>query len=109
LTKRLLKKNTSSYQEDLIKSLSEKTEAAHYLQAAFDKFQMDGDIKMLLQAFRTIAEAQGGLAKLADKTNLNRQSLYKTLSEHGNPKLKTLGLILKGLGFHIIIEPGEDI
>lgn len=103
-----LTQNTDSYQEALIQSLKERNEAAAYLQVALDEYQADGDAKSLLVAFRNVAEAYGGVGQLAKKTNLNRQSLYRTLSSEGNPKLQTLGLILKGLGFHLVIEPDKS-
>ncbi|HEX2977547.1 MAG TPA: hypothetical protein VHO47_00275 [Candidatus Babeliales bacterium] len=46
--------------------------------------------KLLLLAIKNIVEAQGGIAQLAKKTGLGRESLYKTLSTKGNPKLSTL-------------------
>lgn len=55
-------------------------------------------------ALRHVAEAQGGLGKLSKKTHLNRESLYKTLSSKGNPKLQTIGILLKGLGFEFFIK-----
>ena len=103
-TKRIIEQ-TSNYEDVLIHSLRNKKEATAYLQIALDEYQDDGDIAALLLALRHVTEAQGGITALADKTQLNRQSLYKTLSRQGNPKLKTLGILLKGLGFHLAIEP----
>ena len=45
------------------------------------------------------------MTKLAKTTKLNRQNLYKILSEKGNPRLDNFGTILKGLGFKLSIEP----
>lgn len=56
-------------------------------------------------ALRNIAEAQGGIGELAKKTKLNRQNLYHTLSDKGNPRLNTLSLLIKAMGFHLSIEP----
>lgn len=99
-----VKKLTGSYEEWLIESLRDKQEAAVYLQVAFEEFQKDGDIEALLLALRYVAEAQGGLGRLARKTHLNRESLYKTLSKKGNPKLETVGLLLKALGFQFSVK-----
>jgi len=41
-------------------------------------------------------------------TNLNRQSMYKTLSEEGNPRLSNLITILKAIGIKLTFHPGED-
>lgn len=101
---RKIKRFTGSYDEWLIESLHNKEEAAVFLQVAFEEFQNDGDIEALLLSLRYVAEAQGGLGRLARKTHLNRESLYKTLSKKGNPKLQTVGLLLKGLGFQFSVK-----
>ena len=109
MNKQKLLDNTSSYQENLLNSLRDSNEAAAYLQAAFDEFQLDNDFQAFLLALRNVTNAQGGIAELAKKTNLNRQSLYKTLSNTGNPKLETFGTIMKGLGFTISIKPDDQV
>lgn len=98
---------TGDYETWLISSLKNKKRATIYLQVALDEYQQDGDMQVLLIAFRHVAQAQGGIAKLAEKTSLNRESLYKTLSKKGNPKLQTLGMLLQGLGFHLTIAPNK--
>jgi probable addiction module antidote protein len=104
MTKHKIQQITGNYEEWLIHSLENKKEAATYLQVALDEYQKDGDLEAFLLALRHVAEAQGGLGKLAKKTHLNRESLYKTLSKKGNPKLQTIGILLKGLGFEFSIK-----
>lgn len=105
MKKNKAKKLTSCYEEWLIESLKNKREAATYLQIALNEYQKDGNAEAFLLALRDVAKAQGGLNKLSKNTNLNRESLYKTLSSKGNPKFQTIGLLLKNLGFHLIIKP----
>jgi probable addiction module antidote protein len=50
-----------------------------------------------------VAEAQGGVAQLAEKAKLNRESLYKILSESGNPELRSLDALLHALGFRLAV------
>lgn len=104
MTKRKIKKITGDYNEWLIHSLKNKKEAGAYLQVALEEYQKDGHLEAFLLALRHVAEAQGGISKLSKKTHLNRESLYKTLSSKGNPKLQTIGLLLKGLGFEFFIK-----
>ena len=104
MTKRKIRENTGNYEEWLITSLKNKKEAVAYLQVALEEYQNDGDLEAFLMALRHVAEAQGGLGKLSKKTHLNRESLYKTLSSKGNPKLQTIGILLKGLGFEFSIK-----
>ncbi len=59
----------------------------------------DEDPRIILKMLRHVAEAEGGMGKLAKNTQLNRQSLYKTLSGTGNPEYATISRILKGLGY----------
>ena len=95
-----MKKSTKSYQEDLLKRLQDPDYAAEYLNAAL----IDEDPAVFLTALKDIADAQGiSVAKIAKKTHLNRESLYRTLSEKGNPRLHTLCLILDALGLHLSV------
>lgn len=98
-------KNTTSYHDELIKSLKKPKEANLYLRLAMEEYHEDGDTEALLVALRNIAEAKGGMSKLARKTHLNRQNLYQVLSKEGNPTLDTFDLILKGLGYRLAIQP----
>jgi len=77
-----------------------KTEnAAAYVEAAIE----EGDPAFLLQALRDIAEAHGGVARIAEKTGLNREALYRTLSSRGNPQLKSLTAILDATGLRLSV------
>jgi probable addiction module antidote protein len=107
MSKAKILKNTISYHDELIESLRNPKEADLYLRIAMEEYQEDGDTDALLVALRNIAEARGGMSRLAKKTHLNRQSLYHVLSEKGNPTLDTFGLILKGLGYKLSIQPDD--
>ena len=79
--------------------------AASYLQEALD----DGDQGVLLLALRRIADARGGMAKLAQATGLSREALYRTLSASGNPRLATLAAILAATGLRLTIAPAKPL
>jgi len=64
--------------------------AAAYLSIA----AKDDDPAAFLQALRSVTEAIGGVSRIAERTGLNRQQLYRTLSKHGNPELRSLTKIL---------------
>ncbi len=91
------------YQPELIQSLRAPRHAAAYLNAALE----EGDPEVFLLALRNVAEAQGGIAQLADRANLNRENLYRMLSERGNPELRSVDAILHALGFRLAIELEE--
>jgi probable addiction module antidote protein len=96
--------NTGDVHQLLIDSLKEPENAKMYLSVALEEYQEDDDAEAFLLALRNVAEAKGGLGKLAKDTKLNRQNLYRTLSSKGNPGIITLGKILKALGFQFSIE-----
>jgi probable addiction module antidote protein len=64
----------------------------------------DGDTRALPLALRTAAKVLG-MAELARRTGLNRETLYRTLSENGNPRLDTLAAILDAFGLRLAVEP----
>lgn len=51
-----------------------------------------------------IRARNGGLAVLAEAAHLNREHLYRMLSENGNPELRSLEAVLDALGFRLSIE-----
>ena len=67
----------------------------------------DGDARAVPVALRTVAEALGGMGLLAEKTGLSRETLYRTLSERGNPRLDTLAAILAAFGLRLSIQPAK--
>jgi probable addiction module antidote protein len=58
-------------------------------------------------ALRNVADANGGVGKLSEISNLARESLYKTLSQSGDsrPYFSTIQQILTALGFELSITP----
>ena len=86
----------------LLNRLQDPATAAAYLNAAVE----EDDPGAFLQALRNVTEARGGVARIADLTGLNRQQLYRTLSENGNPELRSLSKILgvSGLRFAVVAK-----
>lgn len=86
-------------------------EAERYLQtpemiAGFvEEAIADGDARFVPIALRTATAAIGGMAVLAERTGLSRETLYRTLSKNGNPRLDTLAAILGAFGLRLSVEP----
>jgi probable addiction module antidote protein len=80
--------------------LRSKAEIAAYVEAVLE----DGDTRAIPVALRTVAEAGGGMAALANKTKLSRETLYRTLSDRGNPRLDTLTAILAAYGMRLSVR-----
>jgi probable addiction module antidote protein len=96
------RKASTSHNEAMIKSLRADPEfAAEYLQAALEA---DDDPQVLLMALRRVAEARGGLAKVAKLAGIERESLYRALSPRGNPRLSTLVAVTKAVGLRLTVE-----
>lgn len=91
-------KRTADYHSWLIKKLVEPREAERYLKVA-----MEDSPEMFLKALRNVAEAHK-MAKVAERAGVNRESLYKTLSEDGNPRYGTLNSILQSLGIELTVK-----
>lgn len=94
----------TSYQKDLIESLKDPCEASAYLNAAIE----EGDYPVFLLALRNVAEANGGMAALAAKTRLSRESLYRMLSKQGNPEIRSLNVVLQAMGLRLAVEPEQQ-
>ena len=75
--------------------------AAAYLDAVL----ADGDQEEFLLALRRLSDASGGVQSVAAKARLNPTSLYRALSAHGNPELKSMRAVLRALGLRLSIEP----
>jgi probable addiction module antidote protein len=94
------KVSATPYRDELLKSLKDPEEAAHYLSACLQ----DEDPRVFLMALRDVADAHGGMGILSRDTHLNRESLYRMLSRSGNPSLETLTAVLRAVGLRLSIE-----
>jgi probable addiction module antidote protein len=84
---------------DVVGHLKSPEDQAAYLEAAFE----DGDPDLIVAAIGDIARAQG-IAKIAEATNLSRETLYKAFKPGGNPTLGTLTSVMRELGFRLTAE-----
>lgn len=91
-------KRTKDYHAWLIKRLEEPREAERYLKVA-----LEDSPEMFLKALRNVAEARK-MAKVAEGAGVNRESLYRTLSEDGNPRYDTLNSILMALDIELTVK-----
>ncbi|MCW5777688.1 MAG: putative addiction module antidote protein [Phycisphaeraceae bacterium] len=97
-------RNSIPHEEALIKELRDDPEyAAEYLKAAMED---SDEPKVLLVALRQIARAQG-VAKVAKRAHIERESLYRALSPNGNPRFSTIVAITKALGLTLTVEPAR--
>ncbi len=81
--------------------LKTKKDVVAYLNAALE----DGEPAMLLEALRNVAQTRGGMAALAKAAGVSRESLYRTLSRRGNPKIDTVMELMRALGLKFTVAP----
>ena len=87
------------YKDGLFEDLRDPEFAVAYLNAALEEDTPD----VFLLHLRDVAEAWGGLGKLAAETQLAREALYRMLSAQGNPQLASLDKILHALGLRLAV------
>ena len=73
---------------------------AEYLTIALE----DSDPQAFLTAVRDVAKARG-IATVAAKAGLGRESLYKTLKQGAQPRFDTVRRLLEALGVRLEVEP----
>jgi probable addiction module antidote protein len=95
------RKPSTSHDDAMIRRLrSNPAFATEYLKAALED---DDEPRVLLIALRHLAQARG-IAKVAKAAGIERESLYRALSVHGNPRLSTLVAVIKAIGLRLTVE-----
>jgi probable addiction module antidote protein len=95
-TKQVTKVKTSSY--DVAEHLRTPQEMAAYLDAWLD--EAPDDISGIARALGDIARAKG-MSQVAKEAGLSRESLYRALSEGGNPSFATVLKVARALGVRL--------
>ncbi len=60
----------------------------------------EGDTEELMRAIGYVAKAQG-MAQIAQKTGLGRESLYKTFREGSKPQFETVMKVVNAIGINL--------
>lgn len=94
--------SVASYDQWARSTLAADTELTNqYLREVLE--QSDTPEELLL-GLRRIAEAQG-MSRVAEAAGLSRESLYRSLSAAGNPRLSTLVAVLRVAGLKLTVRP----
>jgi probable addiction module antidote protein len=95
-------RTSAAHDEMMMKELRRSQKfAVEYLKMAMDDTDQP---QVLLIALRRVAEARGGIAKIAKAAGIERESLYRALSRRGNPRLSTLFAVTKAMGLTLTVE-----
>jgi len=68
-----------------------------------------GDEGDVMYALRAICDARAGVANVATATGLSRETLYRTLSRNGNPRLSTLLALMRASGLRLRVERADSL
>ncbi len=98
-------KRYRSYKEHLIERLKKPEQASAYLNAALEETFETKDPGIFQLAVRDVVEAHGGMAEIAAKVEVSRESFYRSLSKKGNPRFSTLITAIKACGLDIGFSP----
>jgi probable addiction module antidote protein len=85
---------------DVVDHLRSPEEMAAYLDAWFEEFP--DDVSGIARAVGDIARAKG-MTQVAQDAGLSRESLYRALSEEGNPSLATILKVLGAVGLKLSV------
>jgi probable addiction module antidote protein len=89
---------TSSYREALLESLVDPREAVRYLNAVLKDYP-----EGFLKALRNVAQARQ-MSQVAEVAGIQRESLYRALSDGGNPTFETFTSVLAALDLRMTIS-----
>lgn len=84
---------------DSAEYLKTEEDIALYLQACFE--EAGDDAAFIAKALGTIARARSIMTQLAKDTGLGRESLYKALSDDGNPSFAAILKVINALGLKL--------
>ena len=98
--KKTLRPKISPY--DVSEHLRTPEEMAAYLDAWLD--EAADDVSGIARALGDIARAKG-MSEVAREAGLSRESLYRALSEGGNPSFATVLKVARALGVRLHAQP----
>ena len=98
-----MKVKTKTIAYDVAEQLRTPEEMAAYLDAWFE--EAPDDAAGITRALGDIARARG-MTQVARDAGLSRESLYKALSENGNPSFATVLKVARALGVRLHAQVG---
>jgi len=90
----------ASWDAYMAEAMKDPAEAAAYLDAALALEEPSA----LLVALRHIAKANG-MAEVSRRAELGEKTLFRVLSDKGNPTITTLTKVLHAVGLRLSVEP----
>ena len=82
--------------------IAEHLETPEDIQDFLNEVAQTGNESDFIHALNTAARAMG-MTEVAKKAGVTRASLYKSLSENGNPRFETISKVTKALGCRLMV------
>ena len=89
-----------SYDQTFLPLLQDPLEAAAFIEAVIEM----EDPAVLVVALRKVAHAHG-MAEVARRASVGDKTLFRALSENGNPTLDTVHKVLHAVGLRLSVVP----
>ncbi|MDB5641776.1 MAG: putative transcriptional regulator, lambda repressor-like DNA-binding domain [Hyphomicrobiales bacterium] len=92
---------------DLAATFRGSADMAHFLDTVLEEAAASGDYSLLPETVGALARARG-MTEIARETGLSRESLYKALSEDGNPSFATVMKVLQALSIELHAKARDE-
>ncbi|MFC7400029.1 addiction module antidote protein [Chelatococcus sp. GCM10030263] len=86
--------------------VTEHLDSSEAIAEFFEAVLEEGDPALLAAALGDVAKARG-MTQISRETGLSRESLYRALSNEGNPELATVMKVMKALGVRLAALPSH--
>lgn len=96
------KRRTKSvpHEKGLLEDLKDPEFVVHFLSSAIEGLPAEEASDILVDGIALVAKAQG-MTRVAERSGIMRESLYRALKKRGNPTLSTLHGVLEGIGIEM--------
>ena len=93
--------NLDNYLKD---QFQDEENVKEYINAALEQYFEDHNKELFLASLKQVIQAKGGVAEFSKHTHINRQHIYRMLSDKGNPSFDNIGSLLIALGLKLQVE-----
>ena len=93
--------NLDNYLKD---QFQDEENVKEYINAALEQYFEDHNKEFFLASLKEVIQAKGGVAEFSKHSHINRQHIYRMLSDKGNPSFDNIGSLLIALGLKLQVE-----
>ena len=93
--------NLDNYLKD---QFQDEENVKEYINAALEQYFEDHNKELFLASLKEVIQAKGGIAVFSKHAHINRQHIYRMLSDKGNPSFDNIGSLLIALGLKLQVE-----